>query len=235
MNVALAAYEFRNNAPAFNLAQIERAMARVQGRADLLCFGEAFLQGFDALCWDYARDRETAVSLDSEIMDRLRAMTRAYGVDLLFGYLERDADGLYSSCAVLEGGETAHNFRRISKGWKEYTVTDGHYREGTDTGGFLYRGMPVKIALCGDLWEAPERFRTSGLLIWPVYVNFPLEEWPRREAEYAAQARLAARRTLMVNSLSRDPASHGGAFYFAGGKIEKRLDYDREDILIVPV
>lgn len=81
--------------------------------------------------------------------------------------------------------------------------------------------------------DFPERFQTDGLLIWPVYVNFELENWPQYEMEYAAQARLAARRVLMVNSISRDPLSHGGAFYFVDGKIEKKLDYDTEGILIV--
>ena len=32
-------------------------MAEAAGRsAELACFGEAFLQGFDSLCWDYGTD-----------------------------------------------------------------------------------------------------------------------------------------------------------------------------------
>ena len=53
-------------------------------------------------------------------------------------------------------------------------------------------------------------------------------------AYYAAkQARLAARKTLMVNPITRDPVSHGGAFCFENGKIVEKLAYDTEDILIV--
>ena len=233
MRVGSASYECRNNDIPFNLSQMERAMKAARGSVSLLCFGEAFLQGFDALSWSYERDREIAVTADSPVMERLKGMTVRYGVDLLFGYLERWEDGIYSSCAVLAEGRLLHNYRRISRGWKEYTMTDGHYREGSDTGGFLYRGFPVTIALCGDLWDFPERFRADRLLIWPVYVNFSLGDWRRYEAEYAAQARLAARRTLMVNPISREPASHGGAFYFVDGKTEKRLPFDTEDILMV--
>lgn len=233
MRVGLASYECRNNDIPFNLSQMEQAMAVAQGSVSLLCFGEAFLQGFDALSWSYERDRDVAIAADSPVLERLRSMTVRYGVDLLFGYLERWEDRIYSSCAVLAEGELLHNYRRISRGWKEYTVTDGHYREGSDTGGFLYRGSPVKVALCGDMWDFPERFRTDQLLIWPIYVNFPLDAWRRYEAEYAEQARLAARRTLMVNSISREPVSHGGAFSFVDGKTEKRLPFDTEDILIV--
>lgn len=233
MKIGLVSYECKIGDIAFNLSQIERAMEAVQGRVDLLCFGESFLQGFDALSWDYEADREIAVSARSEVMARLCALTRRYGTDLLFGYMERDGDAIYSSCAVIVNGELVHNYRRISKGWKEYTKTDGHYREGNRTDGFLYCGRPVKIALCGDLWDFPERFRTDGLLIWPVYVNFGLDEWLGYEAEYAKQARLAAGKTLMVNSITQAPVSHGGAFCFEDGKVVKRLAYDTEDILIV--
>ena len=233
VKLGLASYAFQNNDIGFNLAQMERAMKAAQGKVELLCFGEAFLQGFDALNWSYENDKNIAVSTDSDIMRRIGGMALTHGVDLLFGYMERSGDGLYSSCAVIENGELAYNYRRISKGWKEYSITDGHYREGMDTGGFLYRGETVKIALCGDLWEYPERFQTDGLLIWPVYVNFGLEEWPGRELEYAAQAHRAARRTLMVNPISQNPVSHGGAFYFVDGKIKKRLAFDTEGILMI--
>ncbi len=235
MKIGSASYEFKNNDIVFNLAQMERAMKASQGKADLLCFGEAFLQGFDALCWNYETDKDIAISTDSEVMRRLCGMTSDHQIDLLFGYIEKSGDSLYSSCAVIENGELTYNYRRVSKGWKEYRITDGHYQEGTETGGILYHGLPMKIALCGDLWDFPERFKTDGLLIWPVYVNFGLEEWPQYEVGYAAQAALAARRTLMVNSITSDPASHGGAFYFSDGKIEKKLDYDTEGILISEV
>ncbi len=126
MKIGLAAYAFENGDIAFNLHQIEKAMAAVSGKADLLCFGETFLQGFDALAWQYERDKDVAVSQDSPVMEQLKALTVQYGVDLLFGYVERDGERIYSSCAVIERGALLHNYRRISRGWKEYDITDGH-------------------------------------------------------------------------------------------------------------
>lgn len=51
MNIGLASYRCENKNMEFNISQIERAMREAQGKVDLLCFGEAFLQGFDSLCW----------------------------------------------------------------------------------------------------------------------------------------------------------------------------------------
>lgn len=265
MKIALASYEFINNDIEFNISQIEKAMQSARGRVDLLCFGEAVLQGFNALCWDYETDKNTAISADSDIMHRLRELTLKYGVDLLFGYIERDGESLYSSCAVIESGKLIHNYRRISRGWKYFWLTDEHYKEGEDTSEFIYRGQSFQIALCGDLWDFPERFRTQNPLIWPIYVDFDLDEWPENEADYAKQAALSADRTLMINSISRDckewchreleyakrlyeaegrefrtdtpnnPPNYGGAFYFVGGRLIKRTEYDKEDILIVEI
>lgn len=235
MKIGLASYEFINHDIPFNLSQIEKAMKAAQGKADFLCFGESFLQGFDCLNWNYGHDRQIAVSAQSPILQRLCSMTMQYGVDLLFGYVEKCDDSIYSSCAFLEKGRIAHHYRRISKGWKEYEIADGHYKEGDQTKEFLYQGQRLMITLCGDMWDYPERFRTDGILIWPVYVNFTLEEWQAYEPEYAKQAFLAANRAFMINSLSKDPKSHGGAFVFAGGKTEAKLPYDMEDILIAEI
>ncbi len=235
MKIALAAYRFINNDTAFNLSQMEKAMKSAQGKANLVCFGETFLQGFDALSWDYEYDKAIAVTQDSEIIGKLTALTCKYGVDLLFGYIEREGKKLYSSCMVIEQGNILHNYRRISKGWKEYRRTDEHYCEGECAEDFVYRGRKIRIALCGDLWEYPEAFKTDGLLLWPVYVNFSLPEWQQYEQEYAQQAALAAHKTLLINSITEEPEAIGGAFCFENGCITDRLPYGTENILYIEV
>ena len=236
MRIGLASYRCENRDTAFNMGQIRRAMERAAGKADLLCFGEAFLQGFDAFRWDYGFDRETALELSSEPFARLKSWTAECGVALATGYLERDGEKLYSSCAVIADGEIVRNYRRISKGWKEYTKTDGHYCEGDTTESFRLRGQEMTIALCGDLWDFPERFRTEHLLLWPVWVDYTTEEWEAGTLEeYVAQAALAADDVLMVNPIGRDPANHGGAFYFHGGRVAARLPFDEEGILIAEI
>ena len=67
--------------------------------------------------------RNMAVTLDSEAIGRLRRWTVQYGSALLTGYIEKDGERLYSSCIVLANGEIVHNYRRITRGWKEYGKT----------------------------------------------------------------------------------------------------------------
>ncbi len=235
LKIGLASYKFVNNDITFNISQIERAMKSTQGKADLLCFGESFLQGFDALDWNYEHDRHVAISADSGVMQLLCQMTLQYNVDLLFGYIEICEDSLYSSCAVIENGRLIHNYRRISRGWKEFRITDAHYKEGTEVCEFLYHGQYIMIALCGDLWDYPEKFKTDHLLIWPVYVNFGPDEWAGYEMEYARQAQLVADQTLMINSISEKPESYGGAFYFVDGSVQQKSRYGAEKIMIVEI
>ena len=86
MRIGLVSYRCENRNTAFNMAQIELAMKRSQGKADLLCFGEAFLQGFDAFSWDYDADREIALELSSDTIVRLKSLTVRYGIALATGY-----------------------------------------------------------------------------------------------------------------------------------------------------
>ena len=85
MKIGLASYRCENRDMQFNIRQIERAMKETRGKVDLLCFGEAFLQGFDSLCWDYEKDRHMAVEQSSETILYLRKLTERYGQALLTG------------------------------------------------------------------------------------------------------------------------------------------------------
>ena len=236
MRIGLVSYRCENRNTAFNMSQIEFAMKHAEGKADLLCFGEAFLQGFDSLCWDYETDKSVAVELSSDTIAQLRSLTVRYGISLITGYIEKDQEKLYSFCAVISDGELVHNYRRISKGWKESSKTDEHYCEGTETGSFHLYGKEMELALCGDLWEFPDQFRTEHILIWPVYVNYTLEEWENGVLdEYAAQAALAASDALMINPIDNSPVNHGGSFHFHKGKTIAQIPFDKEEMLIVDI
>lgn len=232
MKFALAAYESRDNDVAYNIRQIEKACIR-SGDAEVICFGEAFLQGFCAVTSCYEEDINIAISPNGATMGRVKQLTTQYGKALMLGYIEKDGCDIYSSYAVIDNGEIVHNYRRITKNWKEYTKTNQYYKEGSNSGPFLFRGMELNIALCGDMWISPERFRTNGILIWPVYVNFALDD--SEAGEYAKQSAIASDNVLLVNSLSANPLSRGGAFHFVKGMVDAKIPLDYEDILQIEI
>ena len=237
MKIALASVRIIDQDINYNLSQMERYMkeAKTSG-ADLVCFGEAFLQGFNALSWQYEEDRKIALPSDSQEFIQIKTMTKEIGIDVLFGYNERSDDIIYSACALISNGNIIHNYRRISRGWKEYSKTDEHYKEGVSVEMFDYKGKKCVIGLCGDLWEYPEQFALGeDLLFWPVYVCWTKEEWENGgNLEYAEQAKLCCENTLYINSICDDDA-FGGAAQFFGGKIQKELPLLYEGLLYVTV
>lgn len=245
MKIALAGAAFRNNDVPFNLAQIRRYMAEAKAQdAELVCFGEAFLQGFDAFSWAYEKDRGVAVSVEDEAFQQLIRASAEAEIDLLFGFLERDGDRLYSSCALLGGGRLIHLYRRLSVGWKESTRTDDHYREGDAAELFEYRGKKCLIALCGDLWDdtAPRFQKGQELTFWPVYIDFTHEEWYGEENErrqYAEKAAEFGGDVLLINCVDDPPSGDspalGGCFHFAGGKIAAEWPLGSEGMLVVEI
>ena len=237
MKIALAPVQMINRDIKHNLSQMELCMVNAQREgAGLVCFGETFLQGFDALTWCFENDQAMAISTDSNVFDEIRRMSVKHGIDVLFGYIELDGDALYSSCALISNGKLHHNYRRISKGWKEYTKTDEHYREGNSVEVFPYKGKNCVIGLCGDLWDFPERFNLGeDLLLWPVYVSWTAEEWENgAKAEYAEQAGKCCPNTLYVNSICEYDA-HGGAAFFEEGAVKNEQPVNHEGLLFVEI
>ena len=237
MKIGLVSYEFNNGKIEYNIKKIEKAIISANGKADLLCFGETFLQGFDSLSWNYEIDKNIAITKDSAIMEKLKKLSEKHKIDLGIGYIEREKEKIYSSFIVIEKGKIIHNYRRITKNWKEYSITDEHYCEGEISETFIYKNREFKIALCGDMWICPEKFKTNGILLWPVYCNFTKDEWKNTEQfDYAVQSKSASDNVLLVNSITTgEPISVGGAHYFKNGKIEKSLELDKEDVLIVEI
>ena len=237
MKIALASARIVDRDIKYNLSRMEHYMTEAKGSgADLICFGEAFLQGFNALSWQYEEDKKMALTTSSPEFMQIKMLTKEIGIDVLFGYNEFNGNTIYSSCALIADGSIIHNYRRISRGWKEYSKTDGHYREGSTVEVFDYKGKKCVICLCGDLWDYPERFALGeDFLFWPVYVCWTKEEWENGgKMEYAEQAKRCCENTLYVNSIC-DGDAFGGAAQFFGGKIQRELPIFNEGLLCVEI
>ncbi len=249
--IALAACPFINNNVGHNVRAITDVVDRVGGECDLVLFGEAVLQGFDSLLFDYETDKDIAVTPDDHIIDDIRDAAIRQSVAVSFGYIERDGNSVYSSQLVIgQNGETLHNYRRVSPGWKEHRA-DFHYREGESFDTFDYADKRFAIALCGDLWQdgRTDEIRALGadVVLWPVYCDYDSDEWNSTiKHEYAKQASTAADNVLLVNPICADPMlldllseppvlAKGGATHFCCGKIASELPAGSDGVIIVEV
>ena len=242
MIIALASKKFVNGDVSANLATILACISECASQSvDLLCFGEAFLHGFDGLDWVYERDILTALPADSEVFSVISTAAQESGVAVGFGYMEHDAGDLFSSYAVIDGeGGLICNFRRISAGWKEACVgNDSRYKEGAEFTSFALRGKRISVGLCGDFWydENIEKIRKNDcdLLLWPVFVDYDTLRWENGgKREYAQQAGRVHDRVLLINSIADGPnPGLGGCFYFERGKITDELAPGGEGVLMV--
>ena len=197
--------------------------------ADLLVFGEAFLQGFDGLTWDVEEDKDIALSLQDDVIKVLRGLAEAHSVAVSFGFYEKEQRTIYSSNLCIDkNGDVLNVYRRVSKTWTPEHA-GRHYKTGDDFHTFHFMDKKLLMAICGDLWFAENLDRINelepDLILWPLYIDYSIEEWSRGEKdEYARQVSGLNAPVLMVNSfLQESKGAVGGAYLFDGGAIKDSL------------
>lgn len=250
VKIALAAAGFITGNSTYNKDKIIQFLSKFSGKADMVVFGETFLQGFNSLCWDFEKDASMAVSayqpqFETSLIDEIRSAARKNSIAVSFGYIERNGDTLYSSqLTVGSDGSIVNNFHRVSPGWKE-VAADSHYREGTEFPVFQYGGKTFSVGLCGDLWYEENLQKMCGLqcdaVLWPVYTDYHFREWnTSAKYEYADQIKNISADVLYVNSVCMDPGhgdddeiARGGAVHFNNGTIVQELASGAEGVLVV--
>lgn len=240
MKFGLMAMEFTEGDTEHNLGIIKKSLEQYSNQGlDLLLFGEAFLQGFDALSFSYEEDRHKAISTESTVFRTLQDKARECNLGVSFGYYELESGLLFSSQAFIGGdGQLVHNFRRISQGWKEPGTDSDLYKEGPGFATFLYQERKLAIGLCGDLWDYGPAMKKiePEIVLWPVYMDYSLAKWEEEKHEYAHQAGGICPHVLLVNSIcAGEDRAKGGAAYFREGRIAQELPGGQEGILIVEV
>ena len=245
MKFALASAPVKNRNIEFNIQAMIDAMNKIKDQADVIVFGESVLQGFDSLCWDYERDKHMAVSLEDAPIRRMCEATKQCRIAVSFGFIESIEDSLYSSQIFIgSDGEIVTVFHRVSMGWKEYSKTDDHYREGKHFKKFRYAEKSLAIGLCGDLWtdDRPKEMKALDVdvVLWPVWCDYKPDEWNSSiKYEYAEQAALCGDCVLLVNPFCADAdamdSATGGAAYFQKGVIAAEIPSGHSEILIVEI
>lgn len=244
MKCALAAVGFLNGDVQHNQHVIIDTLQSCSGRADVVLFGEAFLQGFYGATFEVEHDRQIALCREDAILQEIGRAAREYAVAVSFGFIEKDGDSFYSAQMTLgTDGQVVDLYRRVSLGWKE-AFADAHYREGDAFHAFTLQGKRVVVGLCGDLWydaniDAINRLHPD-VVFWSVYTDYPASEWNTlAKREYAQQAGKLNCPVLYVNSLCKDKAgddiARGGAAFFAGGTIVQETPSGEESVLFVEV
>lgn len=237
MKIALAS-QFSNEKIEDNFELIMRIMLKLKGQVDLICFGEAFLHGFDALHWDYQKDKEIAICLESKYLTDIKTAAKDHEISVSFGFYEVFEDSIYSSYIVIDNkGEILYHYRRVSIGWKEVTKCDGHYKEGKVFSTFKFMGKNILVAVCGDLWyekniDAINSIETD-IILWPLHIDFSIEQWEVGINDYLIQTSKLKQPVLMINNFSR--TSYGGCYYFESGKIIKELTMGNIGFLIFDI
>lgn len=211
-----------------NVETLRRSMDENR-RADLLVFGEAFLQGFDGLTWDVEEDKDIALSLQDDVIKVLRGLAEAHSVAVSFGFYEKEQRNIYSSNLCIDkNGDILNVYHRVSKTWTPEHA-GRHYKTGDDFHTFHFMDKKLLVAICGDLWFAENLDRINelepDLVLWPLYIDYSIEEWSRGEMdEYARQVSGLNAPVLMVNSsLQESKGAVGGAYLFDGGAIKDSL------------
>lgn len=244
MKCALAAVGFINEDSIHNKNVIIGIMKQYAGKADVVIFGEAFLQGFYGLNFQVEHDEKIAVSKDNDIIREICNVAKEYKIGVSFGFIEREGDIFYSSqITVAADGTILDIYRRVSPGWKEEFANE-QYREGDGFHTFVYEGKSIAVGLCGDLWfdenVAAIKELQADVVFWPVYTDFNSEEWNTEvKYEYAEQGGGIGSKVLYVNSVCLDKEGEeiakGGAAIFVEGKIEAEIPSGDEGVLIVEV
>lgn len=243
MKIALAAQPFQNGNINYNAGVILETLGAVSADTDLVLFGEAVLQGFDGLTWDWERDRDIAVNRDAPVIRQIWGAARRFRRAVSFGYYETDGEAIWSSQLFFGAdGEVVDNYRRVSTGWKVTEVHGNpHYREGERFRAFSYGGRRFVTALCGDLWEEgnPQKVRDlcPDIVLWPVFCNYPAGEWNTAvKLDYARQAALAGDTVLLVDPPEGPDMAVGGcAAWFHRGDIRQETPAGHSSILTVDI
>lgn len=227
-----------------NKDRILMLMRKYSGIADMVLFGEAFLQGFYSMDFQYERDVQIALPLEDAIIREIQEAAKANRIGVSFGLLERGNDKIYSTQLTISSqGDIADVFHRVSPGWKEPNA-DEHYVEGDRFHTFPYLGKIIAVGLCGDLWFEENVTEVKKLepdiLFWPVYTDFKAAEWNQTiKREYCAQASRMCRTVLYVNSVcldqDGDEIAKGGNALFCDGKILQESPSGFESELLVEV
>ena len=162
--------EFRNDiAAALDWAENAVVAATAEGAA-LLCFPEAYLQGY--LTDTSAHD--VAIDLRSDAFAAIASWLSRPGLSIVLGLIERDGDQIYNTAVVLADGRLSGHYRKVN-------LLDGErvFTAGTETPVFEVGGLRFGVNICFDTnvpaAAAAVRDRGAELIVCPANNMMPAD------------------------------------------------------------
>lgn len=214
MRLALAKALSEDNRISENKERLKKYMHEAKKEAcDIIIFGEAYLQGFEAMTFDYKDDILKSLSLTSEEIAEIRQTAKKESIAVAFGYYENSKGAIYSSYLVIDkDGSVLTNYRRISEGWKELKARKNKdYREGKGFEIFKFMDKKISVMLCGDFFEddiLPKICDIDGdcdIIFWPVHCDYDEEDWTdTEEDEYRKRSEILDSYVIFVNNDRND-------------------------------
>ncbi|MCH9695085.1 MAG: NAD+ synthase [Gammaproteobacteria bacterium] len=197
VKVALAQLDLTVGAVAHNADKIiaSASRARDELRADLVVFPELSVCGYppeDLLL--HAGLRDGVESAVRNIRDSV------FGIAILIGFPEYEADDIYNSCAVFEDGKVVAHYRKHLL--PNYSVFDEkrYFTEGKDASVFTLKGIRIGLNICEDVWSpAPiAAARTAGAECVIAINGSPYELASQANREAEVQRRIGEARVPVV-------------------------------------
>ncbi|MEL3908088.1 MAG: carbon-nitrogen hydrolase family protein [Treponemataceae bacterium] len=220
-----------------NLDTIKRVVET--SKSDLFVFGEAFLQGFDAMSFEYKKDIKIALPENSIEIAQVKNLAKENECAIAFGFYENASGTIFTSCLVVgKTGKTLCKYRRVSTGWRIQNAC-ADYREGENFQNFELDGKRFGILLCGDFWEDKLLPAIADLdaevdaFLWAVHCDYTIERWEKDEhPEYKKRTTILAKPVFFCNNYTEDELSaKGGAYLWQQGKEIKALKAGKSGVL----
>ena len=237
MKLGLVSAYSHNNDAHQNIKTIVKYLSE-NHHLDFLLFSEAFIQGFNALSWNYDIDINIAIPKDSNIFNPIKEATKKYNISVGFGYYERDNKNIYCSYMIIDNcGNIINNFRRLSVGWKVVSRTNKYYQEGTKLIPFTLNNYNFMTIICGDLWDDNIKGRVIDttlknnidIILWPNHLDYEIKQFNEEIDDYKERSTDIKVPLLLINDHSN--SSHGGAVIFKDNHILKYLEMGNVGVL----